>query len=334
MAFFASEGDDCADCGTSALFSTDEHTESLPPSPEDAKPFCLECYVDRHELGFCAVVRKETDGGTALLVVGGASGEEAESVAAGVADEVTGEKDGALSLTEPEVVDRFGVGYVRGLCRGVESHRRNIYASASPRGTVVDFETFTTEEERDALRDELAERVVDGTDVRKRADVYDALTESYPSLVEHSVASRLGLGRRAWKVAKESGVSRASERSARSQRTGEEFEEYFVEWCEDRNLTVRPGKPALRRLYPEVGDEVAERTDGLSGVPDFFVRGDGQSTFGDEEWRPDGEAFVEVKYGTGRLSREQQDVVAHLKSHGFDIYVFREDRDEYRFDKR
>lgn len=335
MAFFPPEdGDGCADCGTDPAFSTDEYTDSLPPSPEDTVTFCLECYVERHEVCAYSAVRKELTDGTAELVIGGRSVEEAEGIAEGVADEIDGETGRVAPLTEPETVERFGTEYVRELSRGIESHRRNIYASTGPRGTVVDFETFTRRELRGTLTDELTECLLNSTEVRKRADAYTAPTEEFPVLAEHGVPPRLGIGSKVWELAKERGVSRRSERSIENQRAGEDFEDFFAEWCKSRNLSFRRGKPALRRLYPEVAEDIAERTGGLSGAPDFFLRGDGQRSFGSSGWRPDGDAFVEVKGGASRLSREQQDFIAHLKSHGFEVYVFRGEPDEYRFEKR
>jgi hypothetical protein len=154
-----------------------------------------------------------------------------------------------------------------------------------------------------------------------------------PTLVEHGTTRRIGVGKSVWRLAKERGVSRGSERSARNQRAGREFEVYFLEWCEERNLEVVRGKSGLVRLYPEAADEVVRKTDGLSGVPDFLVRGDAQNSFG-SEWRPEEDVFVEVKRGGSALSREQQDVVAHLKALGFDVYVLRGEPDDHRFERR
>jgi len=335
MAFFPPKPEDgCADCGVTADFSTDEYADSLSPSPEDAVPLCLECYIKRHEIGFCSLVRKQLTGETAELVLGCASKKETETISKEVADEVGGEAGTVHHLTEDETVEKFGTEYIRELSRGVKSRRRNIYASASPRGTVIDFETPTTQRIRDALSEELTEYLLEVTEVRKRANIYSALTEEFPVLLEHGVLSRLGVRHQAWELAKERGVSARSERSIENQRAGKKFEEFFVEWCERHNLSLRRGKTALRRFYPEVAEEIIERTDGLSGVPDFFLRGDRQCSLEDSQWRPDGETFVEVKRGKSRLSPDQQEVIAHLKFHGFEVYTFCGEPDEHRFEKR
>jgi hypothetical protein len=201
------------------------------------------------------------------------------------------------------------------------------------RGTVVDVETRTDDGFRDALAETVAQRVVDSRDVRKRVGVADGLATTFPTLAEHGAMRRLGVEARAWRLAKDRGVSEASERAAENQTAGREFEEDFADWCDERNIELQHGKPGLVRLYPEVADALARKTGGLAGVPDFLALGDGQRSFG-AEWRPEGDTFVEVKRGTSRLSREQERAIAHLKSHGFDVYVLRGEPDDYVFERR
>ena len=334
MAFFSTD-DACADCGAEAFAETDIFSSGVGPSREDAIPLCFACYVERlGRVRACSLVEV----GQGEFVVGARSVEGAENLARRVADELSSPDIGtSVEKVAPltEAREELGDYHARELARGPDSETRHVYAAASDRGTVLDVETRTDSETRNEIRDALAVHVIDETGlyVRKRDDVYDAVVSAFPTLVEHGTTRSLGVERTAWELAKERGVSRGSERSAQNQRDGREFEEYFREWCDERNLEVHHGKGGLVRLYPDAADEIAHKTDGLAGVPDFLVRGDGQDSFG-SEWRPEGDTFVEVKRGTSKLSREQQEVVAHLKSLGFDAYVFRGEPDDHRFERR
>lgn len=344
MAFFPvdDETDDacvCADCRGDAFAATDIFTSGVGPSHEDAVPLCFSCYVERLDrVHACSVVEVETDGEKGEFVVGGRSVEEAEDLARRVVGELSAaDMDSSVGTVVPlaeahETLDDY---HARELARGAGSETRHVYAATSERGTVVDVETCTDTETREEIRDALAGHVLDETslDIRKRDDVPDAVASAIPTLVEHSVTSRLGMDTKVWKLAKEHGVSRGSERSSGNQRAGREFEEYFRDWCDERNLEVTRGKSGLVRLYPEAADEIVRKTEGLTGVPDFLVRGDGQNSFG-SGWRPEEDAFVEVKRGDSMLSREQQDVVAHLKALGFDVYLLRGEPGDHRFERR
>jgi hypothetical protein len=271
------------------------------------------------------------------FVAGSPSVEWARELAHRVCDEVSPAVDASVgrSMSLRESRDVLGDYHARELARAARSETRHVYAATSERGTVLDVETCTDGETRDEIRDTLARHVLDETrlDVLKRDDVHDALAEMLPTLVEHGATRRLGVERAVWQLAKKRGVSSGSETSARNQRAGREFEEFFVDWCDERNLKLHRGKSGLVRHHPDAADEIAHKTDSLAGVPDFLVRGDGQYTFG-SEWRSDGEAFVEAKRGESRLSREQQEVIAHLKALGFDVFVLRGEPDDYLFERR
>jgi len=338
MSFFSTD-DACADCGADAFAATDIFASGVGPSREDAVPLCFACYVEcLGRVRAFGIVGVETDSGKGEFVAGAPSVEGVRNLARRVADELSAAGIGisvrtVAPLTEAREI--LGDYHARELARGADSETRHVYAGTSERGTVVDAETRTDEETREEMRDALAAHALNETrlDVRKRDDVPGAVASTIPTLVEHGVASRLGVEAEAWELAKERGVSRGSERAAQNQRDGREFEEYFREWCDERNLELLPGKRGLVRLYPDAADEIARKTDGLAGVPDFLVRGDSQNTFG-SEWRPEGDTFVEVKRGTSTLSREQQEVVAHLKALGFDAYVLRGEPDDNRFERR
>ena len=325
---FRETDEPCADCGNDAFAVIDAHA-----SDEDAAPLCFACYVERLDrVRACGVV--SVAGGE--FVVGASSVEETRELAHRVADELSHAVEVTVENVTPleEVRDELGEYHARELARGARSETRHVYAGTSERGTVIDAETRTDAEICDALRDELATYVLDeARRVRKRDDVSEALATLLPTLVEHRVLRRLGVASEVWRLAKKRGVSRGSETSARNQRAGRQFEEYFADWCEDRNLEHIRGKTGLVRYHPETADEIARKTDGLAGVPDFRVRGDGQNTFG-SEWRPEGDVVVEVKRGDSRLSREQEEVVAHLKARGFEVYVLRGEPDEHNFEKR
>ncbi|MDZ7687880.1 MAG: hypothetical protein U5J64_04005 [Halobacteriales archaeon] len=327
---FHETDDACADCGGDAFAATD-----TVGSGDELVPLCFSCYVgllDR--VRACGVVSVADED---EFVVGAQSVEEARDLAQSVADELSPAVEASVEsvATLADMRDLLGDYHVRELARAARSETRHVYAGTSERGTVLDVETRTDEEARDKIRDSLARHVLDETrlDVRKRDDVSDALADTFTTLVEHGAARRLGVGRAVWKLAKERGVSRDSERAARNQRAGREFEEFFSDWCDERGIELVRGKTGIVRRYPETADEIARKTDGLAGVPDFLVHGDGQRVFG-SEWRPDGDVFVEVKRGESTLSREQQEVVAHLKSYGFDVYILRGEPDYHRFERR
>ena len=325
---FRETDEECADCGDDAFAVIDAHA-----SDEDAAQLCFACYVERLDrVRSCGVV-SVAEG---KFVVGASSVEETRELAHHVTDEVSHAVEVTVESVAPleEARDELGEYHARELARGARAETRHVYARTSERGTVIDAETRTDAETRDALRDSLATYVLDeARRVRKRDDVSEALASLLPTLVEHRVLRRLGVASEVWRLAKKRGVSRGSETSARNQRAGRQFEEYFSDWCEDRNLELVRGKTGIVRYHPETADEIARKTDGLAGVPDFLVRGDGQNTFG-SEWRPEDEAFVEVKRGESRLTREQQEVVAHLKALSFDVYVLRGEPDEHTFEKR
>jgi hypothetical protein len=328
--FFRETDDACADCGTDAFAVTD-----APHSGDRTAPLCFACYVERIDrVRSCGVVNVAEGGG---FVVGAPSTEGARELAHSVADELSYAVEATVGRVSPleDARDILGDYHARELARATLSETRHVYAATSERGTVVDAQTRTDEKTRDAVCDALASYVFHETSlgIRKRDDVHDAVADTVPTLAEHRTARTLGLGRAVWRLAKEHGVSRASERSERNQDAGREFEEFFGDWCDERGLCVERGKTGLVRRYPGTADEIARKTDGLAGVPDFLVRGDGQNTFG-SEWRPDGDVFVEVKRGESTLTREQQQVIAHLKARGFDVYVFRGDSGYHRFEKR
>jgi hypothetical protein len=325
---FRETDEPCADCGNDAFAVIDSLV-----SDKGAAPLCFACYVERIDR-VCACGVVSVAGGE--FVVGASSVEETRELAQRVADELSSAVKATVETIAPleEARDELGEYHVRELARGARSETRHVYAGTSERGTVSDVETRTDAETRDALRDALASYVLDeARRVRKRDDVSEALASLLPTLVEHRVLRRLGVVSEVWRLAKERGVSHGSETSARNQRAGLQFEEYFADWCEDRNLEYVRGKTGLVRYHPETADEITRKTDGLAGVPDFLVRGDGQNTFG-SEWRPEGDVFVEVKRGDSRLSREQEEVVAHLKARGFEVYVLRGETDEHIFEKR
>jgi hypothetical protein len=322
----------CLDCGGDPFVATD-----FFPDKNDLVPVCFPCYIDRTDrVRACSVVEVRTEDRNAEFVVGGPSVAEAGEVARSIVEEVSCrgvDAAAALVSTLEEARDSIGDYHARELARAERSESRHVYAGTSQRGTVVDVETRADEPFRDALAETVARGILDRHDVRKRADAVDCVSTELPTLTEHRGTHTLGVEETVWTLAKDRGVSDASERSSENQKAGREFEEFFAGWCEDLNLEARRGKEALTRFYPEVADEVIRKTDGLAGVPDFLVRGDGQRLFGDG-WRPEDDTFVEVKRGTSSLSHEQQRVLAHLKSHGFDVYVLRGEPNEYVFEKR
>jgi hypothetical protein len=322
----------CLNCGGDPFAATDAF-----PGKNDLVPVCFPCYLDRTDrVRACSVVEVCTEDRNAEFVVGGPSVAEAGEVARSIVDEVSCRSiDAAAAPASPlkEARDRIGDYHARELARAERSESRHVYAGTSQRGTVVDLETRTDEPFRGALAETVARAILDRHDVRKRADAADCISTELPTLTEHRGTRTLGIEETVWSLAKDRGVSDASERSSENQKAGKKFEESFASWCEDRNLELRRGKEALPRLYPEVADEVIRKTDGLAGVPDFLVHGDGQRLFGDG-WRPDGDVFVEVKYGTSGLSGEQQEVIAHLKSHGFGVYALRGEPEDFFFEKR
>lgn len=327
---FHETDEDCADCGDDAFSATD-----VLPSRDGTTPVCFACYVERLDrVRACGVVNVADEG---EFVVGALSLVEARELAHRVADEVSSVVDASVARVRSleEARDELGDYHARELARAARSETRHVYAATSERGTVVDVETRTDKDTREEIRDAVARYVLDETrlDVRKREDVSDAVASAFPTLVEHGTTRSLGVERAVWKLAKERGVSRGSERSAQNKRAGQDFEEHFADWCDERNLELYRGKSGLVRYHPEAADEVARKTDGLAGVPDFLVRGDGQDSFG-SGWRPDDDAFVEVKRGGSTLTREQQEVVAHLKALGFDVFVLRGEPDDYRFERR
>jgi len=326
---FRETDDVCADCDDDAFAMTD-----ILPSTDDAVPVCFPCYVERLDsVRACGVV---SIGGDGEFVIGAGSVEDTRELAHSVADELTRAVEATVETVLPlrKARDELGEYHARELARCALSETRHVYTGTSERGTVIDTETRTDEETRDDIRERLATYVIDeAPNLRKRDDFSDAVASLLPTLVEHRALRRLRVGSEVWQRAKERGVSRGSETSARNQRAGREFEEYFADWCEDRNLELLRGKTGLLRYHPENADEITRKTDGLAGVPDFLVRGDGQNTFG-TEWRPEEDVFVEVKRGSSRLSREQQEVVAHLKACGFEVYVLRGEPDDHSFERR
>lgn len=322
----------CVDCGDDAFAATDAFTGNA-----SLVPVCFSCYLNRLDrVRGCGVVEVVIDDRKGEFVVGGPSVGDAEGVANSVVEELSGDHVDATVATVSSLGkarDLIGDYHARELARAERSESRHVYAGTSRRGTVVDVQTRTDEGTRDALAETVARRVLDCYDIRKRADTVEYVSTKLPTLAEHRGTRTIGIEQTVWSLAKRRGVSDASERAARNQDAGRIFEEFFVNWCEERKIDVRRGKEALVRLYPDVTDVVAHKTDGLAGVPDFLVRGDGQRFFGDG-WRPDGDVFVEVKRGASTLSREQQEVIAHLKSHGFDVYVLRGEPEEFVFEKR
>jgi len=297
-------------------------------------PLCFDCYVDSVDrVRSCALVRVGDNG---EFVVGAPTVDETDAVGHAVADELSAAGIGATVsevTTLTEARDHIGDYHAREIARGVRSGSRHVYAATSERGTVIDSRTRTDAETRDELADRLARHVVDTSRVKKRADIRDAVAATFPTLAEHRTPARLGVTDRVWSLAKKRGVSRRSRRALNNQRKGRCFEDCFLDWCDERGLRVVYGKTGLVRHHPEAADTVVHKTDGLAGVPDFLVRGDEQRSFGDG-WRPDDDAFVEVKRETSALSRDQQTVVAHLKALGFEVFIFRGEPEDHRFERR
>jgi hypothetical protein len=334
--FRETETSDCEDCDGDSVFVVPASTLTTILNGSSV-PLCFECYVERLDrLRACATVEFETQSEAGEFVVAAPSLGDTDDLAHRTASElqkadVDVSTDGPVPLSQAR--NQIGDYHARELTRGVMSETRHVYAATSERGTVADVMTRTDDDSRDALAEALARHVTDTSEVRKREDVPDAVATTYPTLVEHRASRSLGVPERVWQRAKDRGVSRGSKRAERNQKAGRKFEEFFQKWCEDHGFGTVRGKTGLLRRYPSVSETVADKTDGLAGVPDYLVCDDRQTSFGDG-WRPEGEAFVEVKRGTSNLSREQERVVAHLKSHGFDVYVLRGEPHDHRFERR
>ncbi len=345
MAYFDHRRDSCSRCGsTGACVYTDARVSSgVAWSKEDVRNLCFSCYLDvvdgNHGVGVLDV-------GDGAVVVSADSVEATEDVAEAVADEAlsTVVHDVEVQPADGVFQEAFeGDGplsdyYVREVVRGVDSEVRAIYGGTSGEGSVVDVESHLSRG---------GQRKVDDTcftalrrhseDVDTKSDLRQ-LTRTdespYPALARHGVLRRVE--GRIWSYVKEAGfVSDSSLTSSENQERGREFERYFEELCRERGLTPhRPSSEALRSLYPDVHSTLQRKfTASLSGIPDYFVEADGHSGWGDR-WRPTEDCFVEVKRGGSHMSRRQSKMTAHLKSHGFPVYVLRGEPGDHRFEER
>lgn len=345
MAYFDHRVDDCSRCGDRApsVVTDVDVSNGVGWSEDDARPLCFDCYLEVVD-GHRGLARIETSGGS--VVVAADTVESArettmkldDSPASTVFDGFTVEPAEETFESCFDGEGAFSPYYVREVVRGVDSEVRHIYRSTSPDGSVVDVRSHLERSTRGKLEDacfaalrEPAEDVETKSDLRRLTRTGDSPS---PVLARHGALRRVE--RRLWSYLKQSGaLSNSSLTSAENQESGREFERFFEELCRERGLTPhRPASSALRELYPGVHDALRRKFDErLAGVPDYFVEADGHRGFGDR-WRPTLDCFVEVKRGDSRMSRRQSKMAAHLKSHGFPVYVLRGEPDSHRFERR
>ncbi|MFP4631814.1 MAG: hypothetical protein ACLFMT_00055 [Halobacteriales archaeon] len=330
----------CGRCRSTPAFETTRFSSGLRRDPGALDVVCIDCYLDGLERAGLQPLRWhvgiEVEGGTVHAAAA------TEDGARSLRDALESGPLGAVSrdVTLRSIPAAFDSGdgdraYLRELARGLDSEVRAIYRGSTP-SSAVDVTSHVDDSRRldDALAAALRRHL---DDVETRDDLRSLLrTERspYPALARHGVLRRVE--GRLWRHLRRTGsLSNRSLTSGDNQRSGREFEAYFEKVCESRGLTPRrPAADALESLYPEVHASLVDRfSPGLPGVPDYFVEVDGHRSF-DSGWRPTEDCFVEVKRGSSRLSRRQARVAAHLKSHGFPVYVLRGEPGDHRFDRR
>lgn len=321
----------------------------LIPSPREAESYCPGCYLDaldsvgealRH-----VVVAEVLDD---EYVFGAASIRKYTERIVSVLTEVLGLDVSRHSLEElytmaeePGENGIPGTYYWRELARGIGSESRDIYTavidSSELSFPVLDFTTSLSNEVKVSLARKVAKSLHETDDyqrVNKRGDISRLVSRKVPLLGSHYFGDIVeGLLWRRLKHHDRELLGVGSRRSIQNQNTGREFELYFEDYCERKGIDYyRDSVDALRRHHPNTYRVLDRKFPGLPGIPDYYVVGDG--SLSREEWCPGGEAFVEVKYRGSQLSKKQTRVIAHLKSHGFPVYVLRGTPDEHYFDRR
>ncbi|MDY6765149.1 MAG: VRR-NUC domain-containing protein [Halobacteria archaeon] len=355
----------CEGCGETfeTGISTDLFSDNrdLLSSERNALEYCFQCYLERVDTIYYALLVSLTVPDE-YIVIGAENADHAERVSEELSASPLGpwiedytyhRLEEAYSTDTPtDYSDRGTLTpyYTRELARGIGSESWNIYSGVrlddDDRMSAMDWWTHVREETRGDIRSELLDYVV-GSDeyqeVEVREDIDEVFEEVLPVLSGYGLTS--GLRSQVWDHIRENDPYLLSDRSRmamKNQKKGRRFERFFRDLCRENNLECyRDTRYILRSRYPE---EYAKLLDefgrGFNGLPDFFVdananqstleRWTGGSRVG---WKPDGEAFVEVKYGTSDLSPEQRRVVSHLSEAGFDVYVLRGTPDEHSFER-
>lgn len=236
---------------------------------------------------------------------------------------------------EPVRLDRLDLpaGYRDGLRRPHETANWNLARGASDLGdrSVIDWWTCT---DTDAIAATIADRFR-GTDsfhrIGKRAEIPAYLERAFPAI------GRCGMAALAidpvWEAVKDEGegLYDATEQVIENVENGRQFETVFRRFCDRNRLGwYRDTARALGHRRPAVIAELPT----LTGMPDFLIDRGTTSSLADwtgiraREWAPrDTFALVEVKYNQSPLSPAQQAMVARLREHGIDSYVFRGDEE-------
>lgn len=344
MAYFDHRVADCSRCGrhAPAVVTDVAVADGVGWSKDDAETYCFPCYIDAVD-GHRGVATAEAGDGRVVAAADSVdrATEVVDRLEDGPVSSVVADFDvrHAADAFEDAFAGEYAVSdyYVREVVRGVGSEVRTVYRSTSPEGSVVDVRSHVDAEVRRKLDDACFAAIRDHADSVDTKTDLRRLTRTdspYPVLASHGALRRVE--RRLWSYLKEAGVvSESSLTSAENQAAGREFERYFEDLCGERGLTPhRPAAEAVRRLYPEVYETLERKLDSsLAGVPDYLVEADGHRGWGDR-WRPTEDCFVEVKRGDGRMSRRQSKMAAHLKSHGFPVYVLRGEPGSHRFERR
>ncbi|MFB6283106.1 MAG: hypothetical protein ABEK59_04125 [Halobacteria archaeon] len=346
MAFFSETTEPCGDCGElkgGANLRTDVFTRNSGFRGGEDETYCPACFVERNDgLRYLHILEPGWCDGKLV----------AASRTRGFVDRLS-RRVGSLPiyfdgmdtvpLEEAWRESDLPGHYCREVARGIRSVNRNVYTSVSrDEDSMIDLFSYLSDEGRSEIWRKLYDDFLSTdtlTEISRKDDVRRTVRERYSLLSDHRHTSVVE--RRVWSYLKENRENQLSKRSrvsVNNQDSGRRFERFFEEYCEDLGIEVRrDSASAVRDLYPEsYGELSACFGNGLPGIPDYFVESpEGQSRVStDGGWFPDGDCFVEVKYGSSRLSDRQARMVPYLKKLGFDVYVLRGKPEGPRFEQR
>ncbi len=201
----------------------------------------------------------------------------------------------------------------------------------------IDWWTFTDRDETERIKKFFLEKTrQELKNIREKDDLEPFLEDKFPFLGRHGLKHLVGDD--LWNRRKEqSGLSEETERALENGENGRNFENFFRDLCQSNGLRCyRDTKNAFREYMPEKYRKIKISLGTLKGLPDFLV--DKKNSRSLEEWlkmennfwRPENQfAFVEVKYRTSRLSKEQKKMIKNLTELDIETKIFKGDFENY-----
>ena len=207
----------------------------------------------------------------------------------------------------------------------------------------IDWWTFTDDATLEQLKQSFLQKISEESleDLDEKQSIEYFLEKNFPEIGRHGLKNVLGED--LWEIKLEDlqTLSEQSRKAVKNGEKGKRFEKFFKEICNSNGLTCyRSSSQVLRHFLPEVRKDIRAEFGSLKGIPDFFVDKGNSTTLNNflecekDFWEPENRfAFVEVKYGSSKLSKRQRKMVSFLNKLGVEVKLFKGDFKDYSLEK-